>query len=65
VINLEGNDVVFVSRSDGAFEPRVVTLGIFDGEYHEILSGLEPGERIATGGVFLLKSTLVGGGGDE
>jgi RND family efflux transporter MFP subunit len=65
VINLEGRDVVFVRRSDGAFEPRVVTLGVFDGEYHEVVDGVEPGEQIATGGVFLLKSALVGGGGED
>jgi RND family efflux transporter MFP subunit len=65
VINLEGRDVVFVSQGGGAFETRTVALGVFDGEYHEVVSGVELGELVATGGVFLLKSTLVGGGGDE
>jgi cobalt-zinc-cadmium efflux system membrane fusion protein len=65
VINLEGRDVVFVKRADGAFEPREVTLGVSDKSHVEVVGGVEVGERIATGGVFLLKSTLVGGGGDE
>jgi cobalt-zinc-cadmium efflux system membrane fusion protein len=65
VINLEGRDTVFVHRQGGAFEPRAVVLGASDGDYYEVLSGVARGDRIATGGVFLLKSTLVGGGGEE
>ncbi|MEE4271861.1 MAG: efflux RND transporter periplasmic adaptor subunit [Thermoanaerobaculales bacterium] len=65
VINLAGRDTVFVHRQGGAFEARSVVLGASDGDFFEVVSGVGPGDRIATGGVFLLKSTLVGGGGEE
>jgi cobalt-zinc-cadmium efflux system membrane fusion protein len=65
VINLEGRDTVFIHRQGGAFEPRTVVLGASDGDFFEVVSGVARGDRIATGGVFLLKSTLVGGGGEE
>ncbi|MCU0305874.1 MAG: efflux RND transporter periplasmic adaptor subunit [Thermoanaerobaculales bacterium] len=62
VINLAGDDVVFVSRGGASFEARRVELGAFDGGYHEVVTGLATGDRVATGGVFLLKSALIGGG---
>jgi RND family efflux transporter MFP subunit len=40
----------------GAFEVRHVKLGIQDGGWREIASGLRPGERIAVRGTFYLKS---------
>jgi Cu(I)/Ag(I) efflux system membrane fusion protein len=64
VINLAGEDVVFVELSEGSFEVTPVVLGVFDGTVHEVVEGLEVGDRIATGGVFLLKSTLLGGEGE-
>jgi RND family efflux transporter MFP subunit len=64
VINIAGDDVVFVEVGEGSFEARPVELGVFDGTAHEVLGGVAVGDRIATGGVFLLKSTLVGGGGE-
>ncbi len=39
-------------------------LGVFDGVVHEVIDGVVVGDRIATGGVFLLKSTLLGGEGE-
>ena len=65
VINLEGRDTVFVHRHGGTFEARPIALGASDGDFFEVVSGVGRGDRIATGGVFLLKSTLVGGGGEE
>jgi cobalt-zinc-cadmium efflux system membrane fusion protein len=62
VINLAGDDVVFLSLGGAAFEARRVELGAFDGGFHEVVAGLAVGDRVATGGVFLLKSTLIGGG---
>ena len=46
---------VFVSTGD-RFEPRPVTLGVQLANRIEILSGLTPGERIVSAGVFLLDS---------
>lgn len=64
IINVAGEDVVFVELSEGSFELRPVDLGAFDGVAHEVVDGVSVGDRIATGGVFLLKSTLLGGEGD-
>lgn len=64
VINVGGSDVVFVEVGEGSFELRPVDLGVFNGEVHEVIDGVEVGERIATGGVFLLKSTMLGGEGE-
>ena len=64
VINVAGGDVVFVELSEGTYELRPVVLGVFDGAVHEVIEGVTAGDRIATGGVFLLKSTLLGGEGE-
>ena len=64
IINVAGQDVVFVEVGEGSFELRPVVLGVFDGVAHEVVEGVSIGDRIATGGVFLLKSTLLGGEGD-
>ncbi len=57
VINVAGQDVVFVERGEGVFELRPVTLGVSDGDHREVVAGIEVGDRIASKGVFLLKST--------
>ncbi|MGE0582901.1 MAG: efflux RND transporter periplasmic adaptor subunit [Steroidobacteraceae bacterium] len=54
---LEGRTVVFVQDHDG-FEPRPVRTGRTDGEWSEVLEGLEPGERYATENSFILKAEL-------
>jgi len=64
IINVAGRDVVFVELNEGSYELRPVVLGVFDGAVHEVIEGVVVGDRIATGGVFLLKSTLLGGEGD-
>ena len=46
---------VFVAVGD-RFEPRQVTLGVQLADRVEVRSGLEPGERIVSTGVFLLDS---------
>ena len=62
--NVGGEDVVFVELTEGTYEVRPVVLGVFDGVVHEVIEGVAVGDRIATGGVFLLKSTLLGGEGE-
>ena len=54
----KGTDaLVFVQQNDGlVFEPRTVRIGLSDGEYSEILDGVQPGEVVATTGSHMLKS---------
>jgi len=47
---------VFVETGDGVFEPRQVETGWRMGDRVEILSGLEPGERIVIAGNFFIDS---------
>jgi membrane fusion protein, copper/silver efflux system len=47
---------VFVERGAGVFEPRDVQIGRRHGDRIAIVTGLEPGERIALSGTFLLDS---------
>lgn len=54
---LKGRDVVFVADEHGV-EPRPVTLGHRGETVVEVLSGLEPGARVASANTFLLKAEL-------
>ena len=56
VLNSGDRQVVFLDRGNGNFEPRNVKTGVQSGDRIEILSGLEPGERIVTSGNFLIDS---------
>lgn len=47
---------VFVERSAGVFEPREIETGRRYGGRLAVLKGLQPGDRIATAGTFLLDS---------
>jgi cobalt-zinc-cadmium efflux system membrane fusion protein len=58
VVRVDGEPTVFVELGDGRVAVRRVELGASSGELQEIVSGLEPGERVATAGVFALKSEL-------
>jgi RND family efflux transporter MFP subunit len=48
--------VVFVAKGDGYFEPRRVTVGQRMDDAVEIVSGLKEGESVATGAAFFLDS---------
>ncbi len=48
---------MFVEEGDG-FLAKPVSLGATDGEWIEVLSGIEPGERVVVRGGFILKSEL-------
>jgi cobalt-zinc-cadmium efflux system membrane fusion protein len=50
-----GEPCVFVRTEDG-FVRRKVETGASDDDFVEIISGIEPGERIATTHTFVLKS---------
>ena len=65
VINLGGDDVVFVASGDGEFTARPVVLGESHAGDYEVVDGLSAGERVAVAGVFFIKSVLVKGDGEE
>lgn len=47
----------FVALEGGRFEPREIHLGVAgDNDMHEVLHGLNPGERVVTSAQFLLDS---------
>jgi len=49
-------NVVFVSKPDGRFEPREVTLGVKTDRFYEIKGGLAEGDLAVTSGNFLIDS---------
>ena len=55
--NLAGRTVVFV-QTDAGFEPRSVRIGRTDGQWSEVLEGLEPGVHYASANSFILKVEL-------
>ncbi len=50
-----GRAVAFVVLSGETLQKRVLELGIRDGGWVEVLSGLEAGERVVTRGAYLVK----------
>jgi Cu(I)/Ag(I) efflux system membrane fusion protein len=46
--------LVFVDQGEGRFQTREVQLGAQADEMYEVLSGLEPGDVVASSGVFLI-----------
>jgi len=60
VQRLENKAVVFVAEGDG-FEARPVVVGRSSATHVEVVSGLEPQERYAAKGAFMLKADLVKG----
>jgi cobalt-zinc-cadmium efflux system membrane fusion protein len=56
---VQGMPTVFVQQAGGGFEPRPVELGERLGGKVAIASGIEPGETIATEGVYALKARML------
>jgi membrane fusion protein, copper/silver efflux system len=46
--------LVFVDLGQGRFRPEEVTVGASSNGMYEVLSGLKPGDQVATSGVFLI-----------
>ena len=46
--------IVFVDHGGGKLEPRQVELGIHSGDYYEVVSGLNEGDRIVASANFLI-----------
>ncbi|MBS0202879.1 MAG: efflux RND transporter periplasmic adaptor subunit [Planctomycetes bacterium] len=59
VVRHEGRVFVFVVTGASEYVPRDVTLGLSVDPWVEIKSGLKPGDKIAVGGTFMLKSELL------
>lgn len=57
VQTLEGRGVVFV-QGDAGFAPHEVTLGRSDGEFAEVLSGINVGDTYAAANSYILKAEL-------
>ncbi|MEW6273405.1 MAG: efflux RND transporter periplasmic adaptor subunit [Thermodesulfobacteriota bacterium] len=62
VQEMGGREVVFVVAADGGFVLREVVVGHEADGWTEVVRGLEPGERVVTGGSFLLKTELLDAG---
>ncbi len=56
VLDSGTEQLVFVDRGRGMFEPRKVTIGVRTREWYEIQDGLKAGERVVTTGNFLIDS---------
>jgi Cu(I)/Ag(I) efflux system membrane fusion protein len=54
VVDTGSRRVVFVESMPGMFDGVEVTLGPRCGDYFPVLTGLEPGQRVATVGAFLI-----------
>jgi membrane fusion protein, heavy metal efflux system len=58
VVYVDGKPTLFVAESETRMKAIPVRLGASDGARHEVLEGLTSGQRVATSGVFALKSEL-------
>jgi len=52
----QGEFYVYIQRTGESYSKAAVTTGSHDGKYVEITGGLNPGERVVTEGVMLLKA---------
>lgn len=67
VIYTGPRQLVFVDLGEGRFRQREVRLGAKHGDAFEVLSGLQPGDRVVTSGNFLIdaEARLRSGGGSD
>lgn len=57
IVTMEGKSFVFIVKEDG-FTPQEIQLGKINGEFAEIVSGLELGQKYVAKGAFTLKSEM-------
>jgi Cu(I)/Ag(I) efflux system membrane fusion protein len=50
---------VWLKKSPGVYEPRMIETGMENKEYTEIVSGLEEGDAVVTSGAYLLQSEYI------
>ena len=58
MVQLEGRPCIFVEAAN-EFHPRPIEPGRTDGQWTEVRSGIETGERFVSEGAFILKSELL------
>jgi membrane fusion protein, copper/silver efflux system len=56
IVRTGTQDLVFVVRAPGKFEPRKVTVGVSSNGKTQIISGLQAGETVVTSSQFLIDS---------
>lgn len=61
VIEDGGSDVVYVQTGGETFARRTVQLGMGDGAYFEVLSGVNSGERVVSRGAYSVRLAAAGG----
>jgi hypothetical protein len=54
VVDTGTRKVVYVERMPGMFDGVEIAVGARCGEYYPVIRGLEPGQRVATSGAFLI-----------
>jgi RND family efflux transporter MFP subunit len=59
VVEEGGRPVVFVQLAGETFEKRDLALGIRDGDWVQVTSGLRPGERVVTQGAYAVRLASV------
>jgi hypothetical protein len=55
-VNTGERALVFVDEGDGSLLPQEVEVGRVAGDFTEVLSGVEPGQRVVTSAQFILDS---------
>ncbi|MBD3892282.1 efflux RND transporter periplasmic adaptor subunit [Hydrogenophaga sp.] len=60
VIDENGLSVVFVQTGGESFERRTLRLGAREGDWVEVLDGLQPGQRVVSRGAWLIKLAATG-----
>jgi multidrug efflux pump subunit AcrA (membrane-fusion protein) len=56
IYDLEGRKAAFVELSPDTYQARMLTLGAWGNDQVEVISGLNPGDRVVTAGGLILKS---------
>ena len=59
IVEEDGRPIAFVQLAGETFEKRDVTLGIRDGNWVQILSGITEGERVVTKGAYAVRLASV------
>jgi multidrug efflux pump subunit AcrA (membrane-fusion protein) len=59
IVEEDGQPIAFVQVGGEAFQKRNLTLGIRDGDWVQVLSGITEGERVVTKGAYAIRLASV------